>query len=180
MLTVPTKEHEITAAVERMKRSTSYRDAEKRLGLVAVVMIASRVPLPRFDEDGAADQFSHNERGWHVSIGVAQDPDSYAADISAMQYQVPTSVVAHVWVGSKAHGARIKARIDTALGGRDDENWVRNRWYWISAERDLRQAWEVLLADALAEIELGGEYVETLSDKGKFDRVFQESRRRAR
>lgn len=173
-------EKAITDNIERMRRSISYRDAERRLGYVAVVMVASATALPRYADEDGVGQFSHNDRGYHVAVSVVQDPDRHAAEISATQYQVPATVVAYVWVASKAHGDRIKSRIETALGGDRDENWVRNRWYWINGERNLRDAWDVLLASALQDIEMRGEYVETWDDRQKFDRVFQESRRRAR
>ena len=166
----------MTTISEKIRKSQAWRDAERRCDFHAVVFFGTAHTVPRYI--GESKSFSHNEHGWNVGVGLTTNIANYLSDIDRLQRDVEIIAYDHAYVMTREHGHRVLRHLDTMLLGDDNGNLLRNRWRWLDAEQAPQSVWPQLLGQALVDIELGGEYIETFDEAGKIDRIEREMRRR--
>lgn len=134
----------------RIRASTAYRNAEKDLDFWAVVLLGTRGRVPR--------NWSDNYGVWPVRVGLTQQPEDYAARVDLDAGAIHEYVALEwTWAASKRHATRVKTKLDHLLLGVDERNRLRNAWRTVE---DPAIEWPILLAQAIQEIEAGGETVE--------------------
>lgn len=133
-----------SARVKAARVENLRHDALDKLGHVAVCLkgYKERVPVA----------IGSNATAWPIQIIVTKDPVSYPKKPDLEQPIHEVGILRYVWTESDRHAKRLKERLEALLFGEEErcENYEL-RHAWINID-DPYVAWEMLLADALAEI----------------------------
>lgn len=159
---------QIADAVSKMRNSTGFRAAARRLDHVAVCMVGYRHAVPV--------KVGSNATKWPIRFVTSRNPEQAAhrSDLEQPLHELVT--LEYVWTLSDAHARRLKAALDESLLG-DDPGMSRLRHSWRDCS-DPVIAWDVLLNSAIEAIRGRGESFEVMSEDMHVQRVLNEARRR--
>jgi hypothetical protein len=162
---VSTLDEQLTAAIEKLKRSHKFKAAEKRLDYWAVMLIGPEERVPR--------RFGDNAGVFDVRVAASSDPEGYLRRHQIEHGVHRRQIVALVWTESAAHAKRLKDKLDELLAG--TAAGLLGNWRDIDGDPDV--TWQILLAQALREIEARGETIEVFGEQERLARVAQEAGR---
>lgn len=161
-----TLDDQLTAAIEKLKRSHAFKQAEKRLDYWAVMLLGPMERVPR--------RFGDNAGVFDVRVAASSDPEGYLRRHQIEHGVHKRQIVALVWTESAAHAKRLKDKLDSLLTG-TTEGLLGN---WRDIEGDPDVTWQILLAQALREIEERGETIEVFGEAERLARVAEAANRR--
>lgn len=157
---------------EAIKRTRGFRDAERELSLVAVNLIGTPRPV---------QLHTRNTTAWPVLISIG-DPGRVAQRTASAHWDGSKDEpfimhLMHTWTRSEHHAQRLKAALYPRLVGDDPGLSVLNG-SWVDRP-DWREAFDGLVAEAVADIRAGGEEFAVYDDEQWFRMIDALRRRRA-
>ena len=167
--------------LSEFRRTRAYVAAEKDLSLSALCLVGP--PRPVVDWNGG------NAMRWPVGLRVHKEPAKAGQRDASSRWEDyktttgesagrPVVTLRYVWVRTEVHAARLKTALQTRLIGADavmrelNGNWVDlPEWAVV---------WDLLLADAIRDIEAGGEQIETWDDESRHRLILWHARSKGR
>lgn len=152
---------ELDAAIDQLKRTRSFRSAEKDLDYRAVALVGFTEPCP--------GPLGSNQVRYPVRVAMGKSPEDAAETDDRGNPIFEPVVLAYVWTRSDRHARRLKEALDRRLLGADP-TMTRLRGYW----RDLPEwevAWPILLGDAIKDLQDAGEAIEYFSEEIRIQRT---------
>lgn len=142
----------------RHRLSAAEREAEARLGLVAVVIYGPPEPVPL--------RIGANQGGTPVIVSATRDPDGYLRNLNVGWHEVVK--LAQVWTSGQVFADELVTAIEVSIKARGEH--VRRRWH------DLDPA----IAEEFLWLEAGFHTIEIFDGDERVRRIKTEATRGAR